>query len=126
MHVLIGRDKRVVWSCDPSKVAGYDGFNNKFVENMQVDIGAYISNFILQFFEHGSFLEETNKTQVMLILKVDKVEKFKDFRPISMVDCLYKIIAKILASRLKLVMPSLISESQLAFEAANTRWSSSC
>ena len=107
--------KEAVWSCDPSKAAGYDGFNINFIKKMWVDIGADISNFIIQFFEHGYFLEEINKTWVVLAPKVDKAEELKYFRPISMVGCLYKIIAKILSCRLKQVLPGLIGESQSAF-----------
>lgn len=38
-----------------------------------------------------------------------------DFRPISLVGCLYKIVAKILTARLKKVMDYLVSENQSAF-----------
>lgn len=38
-----------------------------------------------------------------------------DFRPISLVSCQYKIIAKLLAQRLKLTLPDIISECQSAF-----------
>lgn len=41
--------------------------------------------------------------------------ELKDFRPISMVGCIYKIIAKILAQRIKKVMPTLIGETQSVF-----------
>ncbi|KAK2635495.1 hypothetical protein Ddye_030287 [Dipteronia dyeriana] len=38
-----------------------------------------------------------------------------DFRPISLVGSLYKLLAKVLASRLKRVMNSIIGDSQMAF-----------
>jgi len=38
-----------------------------------------------------------------------------DFRPISLVGCLYKVLAKVLANRLRLVVGSVVSESQSAF-----------
>ena len=47
--------------------------------------------------------------------KIDEAEEIKDFHPISMVGCLYKIISKILANRMKAVMPDLVGESQFAF-----------
>jgi hypothetical protein len=39
----------------------------------------------------------------------------KDFRPISLVDGVYKIIAKVLANRLRVVLPDIIYETQNAF-----------
>ena len=38
-----------------------------------------------------------------------------DFRPISLIGCIYKIIAKVLAGRLRGVMKYLIEENQSAF-----------
>lgn len=39
----------------------------------------------------------------------------KDFRPISMVDYVYKVIAKVLARRIQSVMDGLVGEVQIAF-----------
>ncbi|MCH79914.1 RNA-directed DNA polymerase (Reverse transcriptase), partial [Trifolium medium] len=46
---------------------------------------------------------------VALIPKVESPFGVGDFRPISLLGCLYKLIAKVLASRLSLVMGSLIA-----------------
>ena len=107
--------KEAVWSCDPSKAAGYDGFNINFIKKMWDNIGDEISSFVLNFFDTGYLPEEINMTWVVLIPKIDSAEEFKDFRLISMVGCLYKVIAKILARRLKRVMPDLIGEAQSVF-----------
>ncbi|PNY17864.1 cysteine-rich receptor-like protein kinase, partial [Trifolium pratense] len=46
---------------------------------------------------------------------VDSPQRLNDFRPISLVGSLYKILAKVLANRLRLVIGGVISESQSAF-----------
>lgn len=56
-----------------------------------------------------------NTTFIALIPKVDNPSDFKDFRPISMVGCIYKIVAKILTMRLKKVMNSFIGPLQTSF-----------
>lgn len=51
----------------------------------------------------------------MLIPKKDNVEKPTDLRPIALCNVLYKILAKVLANKLKKFLPDLISENQSAF-----------
>lgn len=51
----------------------------------------------------------------MLIPKKARVVDLKDFRPISLVGTVYKIIYKVLANRLKHVLEKVISKSQNAF-----------
>lgn len=52
---------------------------------------------------------------IALIAKCDNPEGFKDFRPISMVGCIYKIIAKLLSRRLQSVIDTLIGPHQSSF-----------
>lgn len=47
-----------------------------------------------------------------LISKKDIAHTINDSRPISLVGCLYKILAKILSNRLKVVLAKVISRSQ--------------
>ncbi|PNX59990.1 cysteine-rich receptor-like protein kinase, partial [Trifolium pratense] len=56
-----------------------------------------------------------NSTFIALIPKVDSPQRLNDFRPILLVGSLYKILAKVLANRLRLVIGSVISESQTTF-----------
>lgn len=56
-----------------------------------------------------------NCTKTVLIPKCDGATSMHNFRPISLIGGIYKIISKTLTERLKVVMPSLISEFQGAF-----------
>lgn len=54
-------------------------------------------------------------TFIALIPKTDKHVSFNDFRTISLCNCLYKIMAKILANRLNPILSAHISSEQFAF-----------
>ncbi|RVW57227.1 hypothetical protein CK203_099699 [Vitis vinifera] len=61
-----------------------------------------------------------NATFLVLIPKKEEANDVQDFRPISLVGSLYKIIAKVLANRLKIVMGKVVLNSQNVFvEGAN-------
>ena len=47
--------------------------------------------------------------------KKNNTLNIKDFRPISIVGSVYKLLSKVLANRLRRVMDNLISESQNSF-----------
>lgn len=52
-----------------------------------------------------------------LILKGDNPQEINDFRPICIIDSIYRILSKILANRIKNVMNILVSKSQTSFLA---------
>nr|GEY03249.1 RNA-directed DNA polymerase, eukaryota [Tanacetum cinerariifolium] len=67
------------------------------------------------FFEHGDFAIGYNSLFVALIPKVLDPKVVSDYHPISLIGSLYKVITKILATRLSLVISDLISDVQTAF-----------
>ena len=56
-----------------------------------------------------------NHTLITLIPKIQSSRRVTNFRPISLSNMLYKLIAKVLANRLQKFLPKLISETQSAF-----------
>lgn len=67
-----------------------------------------------EFYDQGKFEKGLN-VMFMVLLKKEKkmdVNGLKDFRPISLVGGLYKLLAKMLANRLKGVVRKLVSEFQ--------------
>jgi hypothetical protein len=67
------------------------------------------------FHEVGTFTRSLNVTFLTLIPKKNEAVEVKDFRPISLVGGMYKIFAKLLANKLKVVLHKIISPSQNAF-----------
>ena len=71
--------------------------------------------FFKEFHEQGKFVRSINATFLVLIPKKQNVEDLKDLRSISLVGGLYKILAKVLANRIKRVLGKVISPVQSAF-----------
>jgi len=70
--------------------------------------------FFNQFHGNDVFLKNLLSYFVTLIPKLKVPLSLKEFRPISLLDSLYKLLSKVLAERLAKVMPSVISNSQSA------------
>ena len=51
----------------------------------------------------------------LLIPKVNDPQNLNEYRPISLIDSIYKIVAKVLVRRMKEVLPLIIDERQTAF-----------
>ncbi|RVW72100.1 Rhodanese-like domain-containing protein 8, chloroplastic [Vitis vinifera] len=68
-----------------------------------------------EFHEHNTFVRSLNNTFLVLIPKKSGVEDLGDFRPISLLGGLYKLLAKVLANRLKKVIGKVVSSAQNAF-----------
>ncbi|GAU23660.1 hypothetical protein TSUD_304350 [Trifolium subterraneum] len=107
--------KAAVWDCDSYKSPGPDGINFGFIKDFWNEMKEDIMRFIVEFHRNGRLTKGLNATFIALIPKIDSPQRLNDFRPISLVGSLYKIMAKVLANRLRLVLGSVISEAQTAF-----------
>jgi len=54
-------------------------------------------------------------TFITLIEKVVSPQRLNDFRPISLVGCMYKVLAKVLANILRNVIWNIVSDSQSSY-----------
>jgi hypothetical protein len=71
--------------------------------------------FLLEFHRNGKLSKGVNSTFITLIPKVDCPQKLADFRPITLVGCMYKVLAKVLANRLRTVLDFVVSDTRSAF-----------
>jgi hypothetical protein len=70
---------------------------------------------ILSFLNSGIMDPCINATHIALIPKSATPGCVTDFHPISLCNVIYKLISKVLANRLKVVLPDIISCYQSAF-----------
>ena len=97
------------------KAPGPDGFTTAFWQLSWDLVKLDILDLFKDFHERGRFGKDLNSTFLVLIPKIRGAEDLKDFRPISLVGSIYKLIAKVLANRLKKVMNGLVNPAQNAF-----------
>ncbi|GJT84433.1 RNA-directed DNA polymerase, eukaryota [Tanacetum coccineum] len=101
--------------CGVDKSPGPDGFTFEFFRKYWTVVGPDFCIAVKWFFDHGVFAIGCNSSFVALIPKVLDPKVVSDYRPISLIGSLYKVVTKILASRLSLVISDLISDVQTAF-----------
>ncbi|GKE61863.1 RNA-directed DNA polymerase, eukaryota, partial [Tanacetum coccineum] len=113
--VTIEEIKKAVWDCGSDKSSGPEGFTFEFFNKYWSMVGNDVGNAVKEFFSSSTFPNGCNPSFIALIPKVLYAKRLNDFRPSSLVGCQYKIISKILANRLSLVIDDIISQEQSAF-----------
>lgn len=109
--------KEVTFAINPEKAPGPDGMTSLFYQRFWNKIGQDVCSMVQTFFEKGELYERLNQTNICLIPKTDRPATMAEFRPISLCNVGYKIISKIISTRLKRILLELISETQSAFVA---------
>ncbi|XP_050238271.1 uncharacterized protein LOC126687756 [Mercurialis annua] len=90
-----------LFSIHPSKAPKVFGFTGFFYHNYSYIIGEEITKLVIEFFNRCRFLKSLNHTVITLIPKEQVPTSVKDFRPINLCSVYYKIISKILTTRLQ-------------------------
>lgn len=107
--------RTVVFNMNPDKSPGPDRFQAFFFQKCWDILGEDLWRAIEASRNGGSLLAEINYSFFTLIPKKDFPEHPGDFRPIALCNTIYKIYSKVMANRLKTIMPKLISEEQTGF-----------
>ena len=101
--------------CGGDKALEPDGFSMAFWQFVWDFVKDDVMSFFREFYEHSKFVKSLNATFLVLIPKKVGVEDLRDFRPISLVESLYKWLAKVLANKLKKGVGKVVSKAQGAF-----------
>ncbi|GJT38145.1 RNA-directed DNA polymerase, eukaryota [Tanacetum coccineum] len=117
LELIVSKEelKRAVWDCGVDKSPGPDGFTFGFYRQFWSTIEKDVFEAVNHFITYGDIPNGCNSSFIALILEVSDANMVKDFRPISLIGSIYKIIAKILANRLVGVLGDIVNEVQSAF-----------
>ncbi|CAH9093039.1 unnamed protein product [Cuscuta europaea] len=107
--------KQALFDIGNDKAPGPDGYSSAFFKENWSKVGEDVCEAVREFFDTGTLLKQVNHTVVALIPKTNHSPTVSDFRPISCTNVTYKIITKILSSRLGPLLSSIINPAQGAF-----------
>lgn len=105
--------KAALDTCASSKSPGLDGLPYEFYKKTYSLIGPTLVQVFQNQLDSNLLIKSYRTGVTRLISKVNSVPTVSQLRPITLLACDYKILTKILASRLNAVLPSILSSNQL-------------
>ncbi|WKA00162.1 hypothetical protein VitviT2T_018548 [Vitis vinifera] len=106
---------KAIFQLDRDKTPGPDGFTIAVFQDCWDVIKDDLVRVFAEFHSSGIINQSTNASFIVLLPKKSMTKKISDFRPISLITSLYKIIAKVLLGRLRGVLHETIYSTQGAF-----------
>lgn len=104
--------KNILFHLPKCKSPGPDGFSAEFFITSWDLVGQDLINAVRNFFLTSEMPRQVNATFISLIPKTIGASSLSDFRPVSLCNIVYKIISKILASRLKSITQDSVQSNQ--------------
>ncbi|XP_026451444.1 uncharacterized protein LOC113351721 [Papaver somniferum] len=108
--------KQTVFAMKPWTTPGPDGFPPVFYQTMWDKVGNDLVKMVQSFFHAKHILKQMNHNFISLIPKNSYPKNLVDFRPISLCNTSYKVISKLLDSRIKVILEKTITPYQTAFD----------
>ena len=105
----------VIKQLPPGKAPGVDAIPAEFYKELWPDIDFDVFNFIYEAISQAHIDEELNISKIALLPKSEDRSKVHNFRPISLLNTSYKILAKVYANRMKPLLHHWILPSQTGF-----------
>ena len=99
----------------PTKAPGPDGLPAAFFQKHWQTVGSGVIDTCLHILNAQGDVTPLNHTYITLIPKIAKPKKVTEFRPISLCNVIYRIVAKTMANRLKQILHQVISPTQSVF-----------
>ena len=99
----------------PSKSPGLDGMSPFFIQKYWHIVGGNVTEALLSVLNSGHILNKMNFTHILLIPKLKDLQHMVDYHLISLSNVLSCIVSKVLANRVKTILPNIISDTQSTF-----------
>jgi hypothetical protein len=107
--------KYALFSMERNKAAGPDKIPIEFYQTCWEIVKGDIILLFSDFYEGKVDISRLNYSIITLLPKVSDASKIQQFRPICLLNCLYKLMTKVLTIRLENIADKLIHSNQTAF-----------
>ena len=107
--------ERAIDKMNPGKSPGPDGLSASFYKAFKNELSQVLTNVFNEAYELDGLPRSFSEAHTVLIPKTEQSEKLKlvsSYRPISLTNCDYKILMKVLARRLQGVIKKLVGPHQ--------------
>jgi hypothetical protein len=111
---------KVVLRMPSDKAPGPDGFNDLFIKKCWHIIKKNVYQLCFDFYDEKIDLQVINSSFITLVPKVNNPSTVNDFRPISLINSIFKIITKLLWNRLQSIIIPLVHKNQYGFIKTRT------
>ena len=98
-----------------SSAPGTDGISNKFIRHFWTFFRIPLLNYANHCFTTGQLTDSFRGAKIRLIPKKGDTSKIKNWRPISLLNCFYKILSRVLTSRLRVYIDKLTPVCQKGY-----------
>lgn len=114
-EVTMDEVKRALYAMNPDKSPGPDGFTASLLQNCWDIVGKDLYKIVHKSQACQKLGGSTNSSFLALIPKEKGANNFNRFHPISLCNIGYKLITKVIANRLRHILPKVIPENQGGF-----------
>jgi hypothetical protein len=107
--------KRAIDSSYSEGAPGPGGFSFMFYQKFWETIKGDFMALVKEFEKGKANMDRLNYAMIILIPKEEEARTLKKFRPISLINCNFKVFAKALNNRLEMISSRLLAPNQTTF-----------
>jgi hypothetical protein len=105
----------IIKKMPPDKAPGPDGFNGCFLKSCWHIIKTDFYKLCQDFYDGTVSLDSINSSFITLVPKVNNPVRVNDYRPISLLSCVLKLLTKLLANRIQPTVLRIVHKNQYGF-----------
>jgi hypothetical protein len=108
---------KAVESAKNNTAPGIDSISNKFIKTFWPFFRKPLFDYTKHCYNRGTLTDNFRSAKIRLIPKKGDLTKLSNWRPISLLNCFYKIISRVIATRLRKVMDKITKVAQKGFSS---------